>query len=110
MPARASVSAISATGSAYTPLPHVHSRSSSTRWTKFSIPAKGSCTHRATGASSSARPAPRIPRVGPHHRLGLPEGDHVTATVVTASAIHLGAPSGARAMRGASGLGMVTTS
>ena len=54
MPASASVSASSATGSAYTPLPHVHSRSWSTRWTKFSIPANGNCTHRASGASSNA--------------------------------------------------------
>ena len=47
VPARASASASSATGSAYTPLPHVHTRSWSSRWTKFSMPAHGSWTQRA---------------------------------------------------------------
>ena len=45
IPANISDSAISATGSAYTPLAHVHKRSSSIKCMKFSMPANGNCTH-----------------------------------------------------------------
>ena len=69
MPASASVSAISATGSAYTPFPQVHRRSSSMRWTNFSTPAQGSCTQptirRALRAAAEAVGVGRAPHTSP---------------------------------------------
>lgn len=99
-PANIRASACSATGSAYTPLPHVQRRCASSTGTKFSIPAKGSCTQSRWECATRVVRSPSTSRDDVQINADASAASQTSPPpATTASTVHDGEPSGPTAMR-----------